>query len=75
MKLRYSTVIYAQERGKAKDRDPIDWKLVTDLPVTNRYEAIEKLDWYSMRYKIETFHKVMKSGARWRSRNYGQLSD
>ena len=58
------TVIYAQERGKAKDRDPIDWKLVTDLPVTNRYEAIEKLDWYSMRYKIETFHKVMKSGCK-----------
>ena len=58
------TVIYAQERGKAKDRDPIDWKLVTDLPVTNRYEAIEKLDWYSMRWKIETFHKVMKSGCR-----------
>jgi hypothetical protein len=58
------TVIYAQERGKAKDRDPIDWKLVTDLPVTNRYEAIEKLDWYSMRWKIETFHKVMKSGCK-----------
>ena len=58
------TVIYAQERGKAKDRDPIDWKLVTDLPVTNRYEAIEKLHWYSMRWKIETFHKVMKSGCK-----------
>ena len=58
------TVIYAQERGKTKDRDPIDWKLVTDLPVTNRYEAIEKLDWYSMRWKIETFHKVMKSGCK-----------
>jgi hypothetical protein len=58
------TVIYAQERGKAKDRDPINWKLVTDLPVTNRYEAIEKLDWYSMRWKIETFHKVMKSGCK-----------
>ena len=58
------TVIYAQERGKTKDRDPIDWKLVTDLPVTNRYEAIEKLHWYSMRWKIETFHKVMKSGCK-----------
>lgn len=58
------TVIYAQERGKPKDRDPIDWKLVTDLPVTNRYEAIEKLTWYSMRWKIETFHKVMKSGCK-----------
>jgi len=26
--------------------------------------AIEKLDWYSQRWKIETFHKVLKSGCR-----------
>jgi hypothetical protein len=58
------TVIHARERGKPKDRDPIDWKLVTDLPVTNRYEAIEKINWYSMRWKIETFHKIMKSGCK-----------
>ena len=27
-----------------------------------RAEAIEKLDWYAMRWKIETFHKRLKSG-------------
>jgi hypothetical protein len=58
------TVVHARERGKPKDRDPIDWKLITDLPVTNRREVIEKLDWYAMRWKIETFHKVMKSGCK-----------
>jgi hypothetical protein len=58
------TVIHAQERGKPKDRDPIDWKLITDLPVNNRNEAIEKLQWYAMRWKIETFHKIMKSGCK-----------
>ena len=26
--------------------------------------AIEKLDWYAMRWKIETFHKILKSGCR-----------
>lgn len=26
--------------------------------------AIEKLDWYAQRWKIETFHKVLKSGCR-----------
>jgi hypothetical protein len=57
-------VIYARERGKPKDREPIDWKLITDLPVTNRYEAIEKLEWYAMRWKIEIFHKIMKSGCK-----------
>lgn len=58
------TVIQAQERGTPKDRDPIVWKLITNLPVTSKAEAIEKLDWYAMRWKIETFHKILKSGCR-----------
>lgn len=44
------------------NRKPIEWKLITDLPVASRREAIEKLDWYAMRWKIETFHKILKSG-------------
>jgi hypothetical protein len=56
------TVLHATERGKPRGRDPIDWKLITDLPVTSRAEAIEKLRWYALRWKIETFHKILKSG-------------
>ena len=26
--------------------------------------AIEKLEWYAQRWKIETFHKILKSGCR-----------
>lgn len=58
------TVLHATERGRPQDRDPIDWKLLTDLPITSRVEAIEKLQWYAMRWKIETFHKILKSGCR-----------
>jgi hypothetical protein len=57
-------VIYAQERGTPKDRDRIDWKLLTDLPVGSAAEAIEKLRWYALRWKIEVFHKILKSGCR-----------
>ncbi len=42
------TLIHAKERSLPKDRDPIDWKLITNLPVTSKAEAIEKLDWYSL---------------------------
>ena len=56
------TVIHASERGTPVDRDPIRWKLLTDLPVEDLASAVEKLDWYAMRWKIETFHKVLKSG-------------
>ncbi len=58
------TVIHATERGTPKDRERIEWKLVTNLPVTCKADAIEKLEWYALRWKIETFHKVLKSGCK-----------
>ena len=58
------TVIHAIERGAPKGRKPIEWKLITTLPVRSRAEAIEKLDWYAMRWKIEVFHKILKSGCK-----------
>ena len=58
------TVIHAQERAEPKHRPRIDWKLITDLPVLSHEDAIEKLDWYAMRWKIETFHKILKSGCK-----------
>lgn len=58
------TVIHVHERGKPEGRKPIHWKLLTDLPVEDVASAIEKLDWYSRRWKIETFHKVLKSGCK-----------
>ncbi len=30
-------------------------------------DAIEKLQWYAMRWKIETFHKILKYGCVFRS--------
>jgi Transposase DNA-binding len=56
------TVLHATERNPPKDRERIDWKLITNLPVRSRNEAVEKLRWYAMRWKIETFHKILKSG-------------
>lgn len=56
------TVLHARERSKPRGRDRIDWKLITNLPVNSRAKAIEKLQWYALRWKIETFHKILKSG-------------
>lgn len=58
------TVVHAQERGTPRNRKKIDWKLLTDLPVQSRKDAIEKLEWYAMRWKIELFHKILKSGCK-----------
>jgi hypothetical protein len=58
------TVIHARECGAPIGRDKLDWKLITDLPITSRKEAIEKLRWYSLRWKIEVFHKILMSGCK-----------
>ncbi|MCK1474920.1 hypothetical protein IVB27_08890 [Bradyrhizobium sp. 197] len=41
----------------------IDWKL-TDLPVGSRADATEKLELYAVSWKIEVFHKIVKSGCK-----------
>ena len=38
--------------------------MLTDLSVRSCREAAEKLDWYAQRWKIETFHKILKSGCK-----------
>jgi hypothetical protein len=58
------TVIYAQEASTPLGREKIDWKLITNLPVRSRKDAVEKLAWYALRWRIETFHKILKSGCR-----------
>lgn len=58
------TVLHAREREEPADRPRIDWRLVTDLPVLTNEAAVEKLRWYAVRWKIEVFHKILKSGCR-----------
>jgi hypothetical protein len=58
------TVIHAVERGAPTNRGKIEWKLITDLSVVSRRDAIEKIEWYARRWKIEVFHKILKSGCR-----------
>lgn len=58
------TVLHARERETPTDRPRIDWKLLTDLPVLSNDAAVEKLRWYAVRWNIEVFHKVLKSGCK-----------
>ena len=58
------TVLHVTERDPPRGREPIEWKLLTDLPVRSRGDAQEKVRWNAMRWKIETFHKILKPGCR-----------
>ena len=55
------TVIHAHERGTPEGREPIRWDLLTDLPVEDLAAAVEKLDWYALRWKLETYQADCRS--------------
>ncbi|MGC9458136.1 MAG: IS4 family transposase, partial [Halothiobacillaceae bacterium] len=58
------TVLLATEANPPADEDPLDWLLLTNLPVETAEQAIEKLAWYLCRWQIEVYFKVLKSGCR-----------
>ena len=56
------TLLHAREPQEPAGRPRIDRKLITDLPVDSHHAAVEKLQWYAMRWKIEVFQEILSSG-------------
>lgn len=56
--------VLAREENPPAGSRPIDWMLLTSLPVTSMESAVQILEWYSCRWEIEVFFKVLKSGCR-----------
>ena len=56
------TVIYAKERRPPKGEKPIEWLLLTSLPVEDFPSACTVVQWYGDRWEIELFFRVFKQG-------------
>jgi hypothetical protein len=54
--------IYVSEKKPPLDVHSIDWMLLTTIHILNIQEALEKIKWYCLRWRIEVFHKILKSG-------------
>lgn len=54
--------VYACEAAPPKNEEPVEWMLLTDLNISNFDEACEKVRWYCLRWRIEMYFKVLKSG-------------
>lgn len=60
------TVIRAREETPpAGVKEPLDWVLLTTWPVTDVAAALLMLDYYTLRWRIERFHFVLKSGCKY----------
>jgi hypothetical protein len=42
--------------------DGLEWFLLTNLAITSKKEALEKIGWYETRWLIEEYHKCLKTG-------------
>jgi hypothetical protein len=56
------TVVHVQETSQPKDDDPVQWFLLTTCEVSTPVQAQQILRWYCLRWRIEDWHRVLKSG-------------
>jgi hypothetical protein len=56
------SAVYLVESDPPATEEPLEWMLLTNLAVTNVEQALEKVRWYCLRWRIEVFHKILKSG-------------
>lgn len=60
-------VVEARQSGVSAAK-MICWRLITNQPVNDLASAVEKVKWYRLRWNIEEFHRVLKSGCKAESR-------
>jgi hypothetical protein len=56
--------IYVNEPSPPDGEEPLSWLLLTTLKVESIEEAIRYVEYYAVRFSIELFHKVLKSGCK-----------
>ena len=57
-------VIHAQEQSPPPNTEAIEWFLLTTIEMASPEAAVECLQWYCLRWRIEDWHRVLKSGCR-----------
>ena len=55
-------VLLAQEIHPPEGQEPIEWLLITTLPIPAFADAQQIVLWYPFRWRIERFHYTVKTG-------------
>jgi hypothetical protein len=70
-------VVYAvlvSEINVPEGMTPVEWLLLTNVPVKNLTDALERIRWYCLRWQIEIHFKILKSGCRIEHRHLKNFS-
>ena len=65
--------ISAKEISVPKGNEALNWRLFSNIEVNEFEQACEKVEWYSIRFGVETFHRILKSGRRSEDKRLGSL--
>jgi hypothetical protein len=57
-------VIHAREENPPPNAKALEWFLLTTINITSVEDAEQCLRWYCLRWRIEDWHRVLKSGCR-----------
>lgn len=63
--------ICAREVSAPAGIEPVEWLLLTTVPVETFEQAVEKLQWYALRFQIEVYHRTLKTGCKIEERQLG----
>ena len=57
-------VVHAREEHPPPAAEPLEWFVLTTLPVTSTADATRILRWYALRWRVEAYFRVLKSGCK-----------
>lgn len=57
-------VVEFKETSVPENRDPIQWRILTNIKTESLEDAKVILDYYKLRWRIEEYHKVLKSSCK-----------
>ena len=57
-------VVHAREEHPPPDAEPLEWFVLTTLRVTSTADAQRVLQWYALRWRIEDYFRILKSGCK-----------
>jgi hypothetical protein len=67
--------VLAREEAPTDGEEAIEWLLLTTVEVNSLADGCERIQWYTCRWVIEMYHKVLKSGCRVEERQFADLDN
>ena len=55
-------IVVTEQQESVEQGEPIEWKLLTDIPTTSFAEAVVIMGYYRLRWQIEALHRILKTG-------------